>query len=210
MRYILYISMPEAIKKLIAEIWLLPGIWDHKATKLAFFLLKSNKNFLHNLSHSIGELHQNIWYCDICKSLTNKGQNICQVCKNSSRDKYLICVVEDYMDMLQIESSGVYQWVYHILWGAISPINGVFVWDLNFSSLFGRIENAEEKIELIIATNPNLEWEATSAYIKEQIQKRGLSYKVKITKLSRGLSSWYLEYADTMTLISALKERKEF
>lgn len=88
-------------------------------------------------------------------------------------------------------------------------MNGIFVGDLNFSKLFRRIEDADEKIELIIATNPNIEGEATTAFLLEEIEKRKLKYKVKVTRLSRGLSSGYIEYADSMTLINALKERKE-
>lgn len=88
-------------------------------------------------------------------------------------------------------------------------MNGVFVGDLNFASLLKRIESADSKLEIIIATNPNLEWEATSSFLIEEIEKRKLKHKVKITRLSRGLSSGYIEYADTMSLVSALKERKE-
>jgi len=88
-------------------------------------------------------------------------------------------------------------------------MNWVFVWDLNFKSLFQRIDEAESKLELIIATNPNLEWEATTSFLIEEIEKRKLKHKVKITRLSRWLSSGYIEYADTMSLVSALKERKE-
>ncbi len=111
--------------------------------------------------------------------------------------------------MLTLESAGGYTGLYHVLWGAISPINWVFVGDLHFSKLFERIESSDTKLELIIATNPNLEWEATSAFFTEEIEKRKLKHKVKITRLSRGLSSGYIEYADTMSLVSALKERKE-
>jgi len=88
-------------------------------------------------------------------------------------------------------------------------MNGVFVWDLNFSSLFERIDNYEWKLELILATNPNLEWEATTTFISSEIEKRKLKHKVKMTRLSRWLSSWYIEYADTMSLVSAMRERKE-
>lgn len=88
-------------------------------------------------------------------------------------------------------------------------MNGVFVWDLNFSKLFQRIDDSDHKLEIIIATNPNLEGEATSTFFIEEIEKRKLKHKVKITRLSRGLSSGYIEYADTMSLVSALRERKE-
>ena len=110
---------------------------------------------------------------------------------------------------MTLEESWWYKWVYHILWWAISPINWVFIWDLNFESLFNKITEAEWKLELILATNPNIEWEATSTYITEEIEKRKLKYKTKVTRLSRWLSSWYIEYADNVTLVNALRERKE-
>jgi len=120
-----------------------------------------------------------------------------------------LLIVEEYLDMLTIEQSGWYKWVYHVLWGAISPINWVFISDLSFEKLFERIQDSDEDIELILATNPNIEWEATTNYIKEEIEKRWYKHKTKITRLSRGLSSGYIEYADNITLMNALKERKE-
>lgn len=111
--------------------------------------------------------------------------------------------------MLVIENAWVFDGVYHILGGAISPINGVFIWDLNFEKLFERIAHHRGDLELIIATNPNIEWEATLQYILWELEKRGLKKFVKISRLSRGLSSGYLEYADNITLINSLKERKE-
>lgn len=113
------------------------------------------------------------------------------------------------MDMITLENAWTYEGVYHILWWAISPINGVFVWDLNFEKLFERIADEKSTLELIFATNPNIEWEATLQYIMQEIEKRWLKPFVKTTRLSRGLSSGYLEYADNITLINSLKERKE-
>ena len=136
-------------------------------------------------------------------------QDFCNICKDENRDKQTIAVVEEYLDMMMIEESGIFKWNYHILGWAISPINWVFIWDLRFKELFERIQNADWKVEIILATNPNIEWEATSSYIIEEIEKRKLKYKTKITKLSRWLSSGYLEYADNITLVNALKERKE-
>ena len=201
--------MPEALKRLINSISYLPWIWDNRATKLAFFLLNSNKNFIENLSENLLNLKNKVDFCDICNWLTDTGKKICNICSSNSKNITKIAIVEEYLDMLTIEQSGWYDWVYHILWWAISPINWVFIWDLSFVKLFKRIEEAEEKLELILATNPNIEWEATSNYIKEEIEKRWLKYKTKITRLSRWLSSWYIEYADNITLINALKERKE-
>lgn len=201
--------MPEALKKLINSISYLPGIWEKSATKLAFFLLNSNKNFNQNLAENIIDIKEKVSFCKNCFSLTDFWQEICEICKSNSRDRRKIAVVEEYLDMLVLEESRNYDWLYHILGWAISPINWVFIWDLKFRELFERIEKSEEKIEIILATNPNIEWEATSNYIIEEIEKRKLKYKTKITRLSRWLSSWYLEYADNITLINALKERKE-
>lgn len=201
--------MPEALKKLISSIGYLPWIWEKSATKLAFFLLNSNENYINNLKSDLDAIKSQISRCNICDSLCDKSKDTCSICNNSSRDSDTIMVVEEYLDMSTIEQSWAYNWVYHILGWAISPINWVFVWDLNIKSLFNRIENSDNNLELILATNPNIEWEATVNYIKEEIEKKWLKYKVKITKLSRWLSSWYIEYADNITLINSMKERKE-
>lgn len=201
--------MPESLKKLINLIWFLPWIWEKSATKLAFFLLNSNKNFLQNLSSSLNEIQSSVKKCDMCWSLVDKNIDLCHICKSQSRKEDLICVVEEYLDMLTIENSQIFDWKYHILWWAISPINWVFIWDLNFEKLFERIQNHNWNIEILVATNPNIEWEATSMYIREQIEKRWLKKFVTLTRLSRWLSSWYLEYADNITLINSIKERKE-
>ena len=200
--------MPESLKKLINLISFLPWIWEKSSMKLAFFLLNANKNFIENLSKSILEIKQNIKKCNNCFALIDSQYETCNICKSKTRNENIICVVEDYSDMLMIEQSGVYNWKYHILWGAISPINWIFIWDLTFGSLFEKISE-KTNLELIIATNPNIEWEATSIYIKEEIEKRGLKKFIKITRLSRWLSSGYLEYADNITLINSIKERKE-
>ncbi len=201
--------MPEALKQLINSISYLPWIWEKSATKLAFFLLNSNKNFIENLSENIKGIKDKVSFCKICNWLTDINRDTCSICSNESRDKTTIAIVEEYLDMMTLEESGWYTWLYHILGWAISPINWVFIWDLNFESLFNKISESNSKIELILATNPNIEWEATSMYITEEIEKRWLKYKTKITRLSRWLSSWYIEYADNITIANALKERKE-
>mgnify|MGYP002279981869 CR=1 FL=1 len=201
--------MPEALKRLIQTISMLPGIGENRATKLAFFMLSANENYLRELRENILTIKEKTGKCDICGSITDMGKKACSICDDSRRNHEEICVVEEYLDLLTLEQSGGYSGVYHVLGGAISPMNGIFVGDLNFSKLFQRIENAEKKIEIIIATNPNLEGEATSSFLSEEIEKRKLKHKVKLTRLSRGLSSGYIEYADTMSLVSALRERKE-
>lgn len=201
--------MPEALKRLINTISLLPWIWEKTATKLAFFLLNTKWNYIDNFKSHLDDIQCKIGKCTICGSLTCIDQENCKICSSTNREKDLICVVEEYLDLLTIEQTWWYNWTYHILWGSISPINWVFAADLNFKKLFERIENSENKIELLVATNPNIEWEATTAYLKEEISKLWLSYKTKITRLSRGLSSWYIEYADNITILNAIKERKE-
>lgn len=201
--------MPEALKKLIQNIALLPGIWENRATKLAFFLLSANENYLKDFRQNIADIKENTSICHTCGAITDKGKDECNICGDRTREENTLCIVEEYLDMLTIEQSGGYQWKYHILGGAISPINGVFVGDLNFAKLFERINNSEQKLELIIATNPNIEGEATTSFITEEIEKRKLKHKVKITRLSRGISSGYIEYADNLSLVSAIRERKE-
>ena len=201
--------MPEALKRLINSISYLPGIWEKSATKLAFFLLNSNKNYIDNLSQNLLNIKEKISHCEVCWTLTDLWKQKCNICSNSERNHNQIAIVEEYLDMVTIEESWAYDWTYHILGWAISPINWIFVWDLNFKSLFDRIEKSNDNVEIILSTNPNIEWEATANYIIEEIDKRKLKYKTTITRLSRWLSSWYIEYADNLTLVNALKERKK-
>ena len=200
--------MPEALKNLINSISYLPWIWEKSANKLAFFLLNANNNYIENFSNNLLNIKNKIWFCKNCHSLVDLWQEKCNICLNNSRNQNIIAVVEEYLDMQTIEQAWNFDWVYHILWGAISPINWVFISDLNFNTLFERIENSENKVEILLATNPNIEWEATTSYIIEEIEKRKLKHKTIITRLSRWLSSWYIEYADNITLANAIKERK--
>lgn len=201
--------MPESLKKLISIINFLPWVWEKSATKLAFFLLNSNKNYLENFAQLLQNLSGSIAKCSHCGALVDAGIDLCDICQDEKRDKNIICVVEEYLDMITIENSKVFQGNYHILGGAISPINWVFIWDLHFEKLFQRIWDFDGALELIMATNPNIEWEATAQYILSELEKRGLKKFVKVTRLSRWLSSGYLEYADNITLINSIKERKE-
>ena len=203
-----YIKVPEALKRLINSISYLPWIWEKSATKLAFFLLNSNQNYIDNLSKNLSNIKNKVENCKICNTLTDIWKQQCNICSNLDRNHNQLAVVEEYLDMVTLEDSRAFNWVYHILGWAISPINWVFVWDLNFESLFKRIDLSDDKIEIILSTNPNIEWEATANYIIEEIEKRKLKHKTTITRLSRWLSSGYIEYADNLTLINALKERK--
>lgn len=201
--------MPESLKRLINLISFLPWIWEKSATKLAFFLLNSNKNYLENISNTLLHLKTSVFKCENCWSLIDVEKKLCSICLSENRNKNIICVVEEYLDMISIENSKIFDGVYHILGGAISPMNWIFIWDLNFENLFKKISNIQTNIELIMATNPNIEWEATVQYIIGELEKRWLKKFVKLTRLSRWLSSGYIEYADNITLINSIKERKE-
>lgn len=200
--------MPEALKKLINTIGYLPGIGEKSATKLGFFLLNANAWYLESFKNSLDTIQHKIEKCENCNSLIDAWNTLCGICSSSSREPQTICVVEEYLDMLTIEESGQFQGTYHILGWAVSPMNWIFIADLSFEKLFERIAKTEWQVEIILATNPNIEWEATNAYITEEIAKKDIAYKTKITKLSRGLSSGYLEYADNITIINALRDRK--
>jgi len=199
--------MPDSLKELIRVMSFLPGIGEKTATKLAYFLLQANKNYVDNFSNSLQDLHDKIDICPVCGSFVNTGEWICRICAHPNRKKNLICVVEEYLDLVAIENLGIFDGVYHVLWGTLSPIQGIFASDLNFETLFSRIADGQD-MELIIATNPNIQWEAAFAYIVQQLESRWLRHFLTISRPSRWLSSGYLEYADNMTLIHALRDRK--
>lgn len=195
--------MPESLKKLIDIISYLPWIWDKTAARLGFFLLKSNNNYVSNFAKQLERIKTEISECSLCHSYTDMWDWLCSICKDDLRDNSILCVVEDYLDMLSIEKLKIFNWRYHILWGAISPVNWILPKDLNFIDLFDRIGKWNFK-EIILAINPNIEGEATCMYIKENIKTDNLI----ITRLSKWLpNAWYIEYADDITLINAFKGR---
>ncbi|EKE30128.1 MAG: hypothetical protein ACD_2C00038G0005 [uncultured bacterium (gcode 4)] len=195
--------MPESLKKLIDIIAYLPGIWEKTAMRLGFFLLKANPTYVHNFSKQLNKVKDEIRECSSCFWYTDSDSWVCNICNDDSRDNSSLCVVEDYMDLVSIEKLKIFKWYYHVLGWVISPVNGILPKDLKFEELFIKIRNWMFK-ELILAINPNIEWEATSMYIKEHLSK----YPIEITKLSKWLpNAWYIEYADEITLINAFKWR---
>lgn len=195
--------MPEALKRLIDMIHFLPGIGEKTAAKLAFFLLKANKAYVANFARALGELHDKVHECSLCHGMTDKENTHCKICSDSKREKREICIVEDYLDLLSIERTGIYHGRYHVLGWVISPIQWITPDKLNFQSLFSRVTDENDVYELILAMNPNIEWEATALYIMEHIPR-----KMTITRLSKWLPhAWSIEYADEITLLSAFKWR---
>jgi recombination protein RecR len=195
--------MPEALKRIIDMIHYLPWIGEKTAAKLAFFLLKAHPSYVNNFAKALADLHENVQECTNCHGMTDKTHPLCSICSDTKRDTRMLCVVEDYLDMLSIERTGVYRWLYHVLGGVVSPIAGTMPDKLNYKTLFSRIGESPLIEEVIIATNPNIEWEATALYAMEHMPRA-----VKISRLSKGLPhAGSIEYADEITLLSAFKGR---
>ncbi len=196
--------MPEALRKLVEAISFLPGIGEKTAAKLAFFLLKANPAYVAKFRDALDRVQTETAFCPECGGLMDRGEGPCKVCADPARDRSVLCVVEDWLDMLAIERTGAFRGLYHVLGGAVSPANGVAPRDLSFEKLFSRAKGASE---ILLATNPNFEGEATAMYAKEGVEKVS---KAKVTRLSRGLpNSGYIEYADEATLLNALRGRRD-
>jgi len=197
--------LPKPIENLISQFERLPGIGPKSAERLTFYLLKAKKDKLDEFAKSLTGLKEGITICSICQNTAE--QNPCAICKNKSRDFSIICVVEEAQDALVLENTHEYKGLYHILHGAISPMNNVCPEDLRIKELLDRVQKSKEAKEIILATNPTLEGEATAMYISKLLKSPGL----KITRIARGLpSGGDLEYADEITLTNALNGRKEY
>jgi recombination protein RecR len=197
--------LPKNVQKLIDHFTRLPGIGEKTASRLVLYLLHSPKEYIDNFSDNLSTLKKSVTFCKDCYNLTE--EEYCSICEDNSRDQFKIMVVEDVLDLLAFENIGEYKGLYHVLGGLISPIQGIGPEDLTIGLLFKRAKILGEKGELIIATNPNLEGEATAMYIKEQLNKE----KIHITRIARGVPTGAdLDYADKVTLLRALQGRNDF
>jgi recombination protein RecR len=195
--------LPTQIQRVIQELSKLPGIGPKSAERLAFHLLKKPKDHVGQLAESIANLKEGIKYCQKCCNLSD--QDVCRICDNSSRDKHQICIVEEPMDVFALENSGAYKGLYHVLHGAISPLDGVGPDQLTIDALMKRVEEGGCE-EIILATNPNVTGEATSIYLSRLLRPRSL----RITHLAQGLPmGGELEFADPDTLKRAMMGRRE-
>lgn len=191
------------LSRLIEQFERLPGIGHKSAQRLAYYVLGLSKEGAENLASSILDAHEKIHYCSICCNLTD--QELCPVCRNDSRDKSIICVVEDPRDVIALERTHEFNATYHVLHGAISPLNGVGPEQLCIKELLVRINNDIVK-EVIMATNPTVEGEATAMYVSRLLKPLG----VKVTRLAYGIPvGGDLEYADEVTLSRAIEGRSE-
>jgi recombination protein RecR len=197
--------LPEPVQNLIDSLSRLPGIGPKTASRLTFYLLHAPESLSADLAEALGTLKSGTVFCATCFNITSAGREQCAICTDSERDVSLLCVVEDPLDVVALERTGGYGGRYHVLQGALSPIEGVGPEDLRISELVGRVGSGEVR-EVILATNPSLEGDATAMYLRQRLQPTGL----QITRLARGLPvGGDLEYADQNTLLRALAGRQE-
>jgi recombination protein RecR len=191
------------LARLIDEFHKLPGIGPKSAQRLAYYLLRMPPAEAQALASAILEVKERVTLCSICQNVTEVDP--CRVCSDDRRDRETICVVEEPLDILALERSGSYRGLYHVLHGAISPMDGIGPEDLKVGELLQRLRG-DTVSEIILATNPNLEGEATSMYLTRLLKP----LVVKVTRLARGLPvGGDLEYADDVTLARALEGRQE-
>ena len=196
-------ALPQPVQRLINELARLPGIGPKSAARLTFYLLRTGDEQALDLASALVELKEKTQFCSICFHITEEVP--CQLCTDPDRSDELLCVVEEPLDVLAIERSQAYNGRYHVLHGAISPVEGIGPDDLKIAELLNRIAQGDFK-EVIVATNPTLEGESTALYI----QRRLLGDEVRLTRLARGLPvGGDLEYTDEITLGRALEGRQD-
>jgi len=194
---------PEPVARLIEALQRLPGIGPKTAQRLTFFLLKRPAEEVRELAAALVAVKERIVYCRTCFNVTDEDP--CRICTDPTRDARLLCVVEEPNDLLAMERTGEYRGRYHVLLGALSPLDGIGPEDLKIRELLARLEGGETT-EVILATNPNVEGEATALYLARLLKPLGL----KVTRIARGLPvGGDLEYADQVTLSKALEGRRE-
>jgi len=197
--------IPEAIQKLTLAFERLPGIGPKTASRLTFYLLSAPEEYSLLLAEALLALKSSTGQCGECFNITRAGQDLCEVCASSQRDEGVLCVVEEPLDVLAMERTAGYHGRYHVLHGVLSPIEGIGPDHLKIKPLVERVRTGKVR-EVILATNPSMEGDATSLYLQQQLSPFG----VRITRLARGLPvGGDLEYADQNTLLRALAGRQE-
>ena len=194
----------NALENLIRQLSRLPGVGAKSATRMAYHLLKCDESYNEKLSDAIGTIKEKIHKCSVCGSYTETDP--CELCSDPKRDHTLLCIVEQPQDVMTIQNSGIYNGMYHVLGGAIDPLNGVGPEDLSVRELKERIKNGSFS-EVIIATNPTEEGDTTALYIRHVLQDTGIT----VSRLAAGLPiGGDLEYADRLTLARSIKGRVSF
>lgn len=195
---------PKPLNKLINELSKLPGIGGKTAQRLAFHILALEESEATSLANSIVNAKRSLHYCSMCGNLTDTDP--CEICSDESRDRTKVCVVETPQDVIAMERIREFKGLYHVLHGAISPVEGIGPNDINLKSLITRLQQHDEIDEIIVATNPNIEGEATAMYIARLLKPSG----IKVTRIAHGIPvGGDLEYADEVTLLKAMEGRRE-
>lgn len=196
--------LPEPVQNVIEAFSRLPGIGPKTASRLAFFLLRAPENYAQDLAEALQALQTSTGNCRQCFNITQSERELCEVCADPEREASMICVVEEPLDVFALERTGGYQGVYHVLHGVLSPIEGIGADDLRIKELVERVKGGQVS-EVILATNPSLEGDATAMYVGRRLA----DYPLRVTRLARGLPvGGDLEYADQNTLKRALDGRQ--
>ena len=197
-------KLAEPINQLIKRLAKLPGVGEKTASRFALYILRSSKEEAYNLARSIVNVKEKITFCSVCYNLTD--ENPCKICKDEKRDKEIICVVEEPGDLMALESSGDFKGKYHVLFGVISPLDGVTPDDIRIQELLERLNNGQVK-EVIVATNPTTNGNATALYLSNLIKPLG----IKVTRIAQGIPiGGDIEYTDEVTLRKAMEGRRDF
>jgi recombination protein RecR len=193
------------LEKLIKEFSRMPGIGEKTAGRLAYYLLNSPDEQVSQLAEAIREVKEKVRFCSICRNITEL--ETCEICSDPMRDHRAICIVEEPSDIRAIEASGAFKGLYHVLGGKLSPLDGVGPEQLSFELLLSRLENSESPVsEVIVATNPSVEGDATALYIQRLLAEKG----IRVTRIACGLpAGGHLEYADSFTISQALQGRQQ-
>ncbi len=196
-------AMPPSVERLIETLSELPGIGPKTASRLTFFLLRAESDLAVRLAEALQDLKERTRFCSVCFNITEEDP--CPICSDPGRDRSIVCVVEEPLDVLAIERTEQYNGLYHVLQGTLAPIEGVFAEDLRIAELVQRVRAGGVR-EVILAMNPTSEGDYTAAYLISKLRPLG----VRITRLGRGLPvGGDLEYADRITLANALEGRRE-
>ena len=196
-------GFPVSMKLLIEELAKMPGIGPKSAQRLAFYILRSPKNDAEALAKAIAKVKESVRFCKDCNNLSD--EEACDICKSKSRDRSLLCVVEEPNDIIAIERAKEYNGIYHVLLGSLSPLDGIGPSDLKIKELLERVKKEKFK-EIIIATDFNTEGEATALYLMKQLKGSG----AKVTRVAYGIPVGSdIEYADQATILKAFEGRRE-
>jgi recombination protein RecR len=196
------VALPDPLIRLIEELQRLPGIGPKSAQRLAFHILKTPREQADRLADAVRELKERVTYCSVCNNITDIDP--CAYCSNGARDPRIICVVEEPQNVAAIEKTREFKGTYHVLMGALSPLQGIGPDDLKIKGLLSRVNDGVN--EIILATNPNVEGEATAIYLARLLKPLG----VKVTRIAMGVPVGSdLEYADEVTMHKALEGRRE-